>query len=151
MSFPRILASPLAGTLAVIAGLCLMAVPLHRLTSGTPVAMAKPVIAGGSHTETPAVLRLRLLAPAKRVVIKTMDGRVLLDLADQPAGESEHDGMLRLEGDAVELGIQVDFGEAAAESAVFLTVMPDAYEERTGFGIGRGHLEETLRFVWHQH
>lgn len=151
MNFPRILASPLAGTAGVVAVLCLIAGPLHRLTSSAPVALAKPASAAVSNMEISTVLRMRLLAPAKRVVVETTKGKILLDLSGVPAGESEHDLPLSPADGVVELTLQADFCDVAAETAVFLTVMPDAYEERTAYAIGRGRLEETLRFVWHEH
>jgi hypothetical protein len=42
-----------------------------------------------------------------------------------------------------------DFGDQAAETAEFLTVMPDGYEEQTRYVTGSGLLEETLRYEWH--
>jgi hypothetical protein len=151
MSFPRILASPLAGTAAVIAALCLLVIPLHRLTSAPPLVAVHTVETAAARMDIPAVLRVKLLAPAQRVVVKNTDGIILLVLSNLPAGESERDAVLHLAGDAVELVVRADFGDSAAETAVFLTVLPDAYEERTCYMTGTGTLEETLRFTWHGH
>ena len=151
MKFPRLLASPLAGTSGVMLGLCLLAIPLYRLTSARPAAVAgtiSPVVSTG---KIPTVVRLRLLAPATRVVVKTTTGTVLLDLPNPPGGESEHDTAVRLADGGLDLTIHAEFADSGSETAVFLTVMPDAYEERTGHAIGSGILDETLHFTWHEH
>ena len=145
------LASPLAGTAAVLAGLGLLAIPLRNLTSAEPVAMAPAAPAARASGKSPAVLRLRLLAPAQRVTLQTAAGTILLDLRNPPAGESEHAAAIPFEGDGLDLTLQADFGEAGPETAVFLTVMPDGYEDQTRYAIGTGRLEETLRYEWHPH
>lgn len=153
MRIPAFLTSPLAGTAAVCAGLAVLAVPLHRLTSA-PAVVAVPVVAAtdaGAAT-TPCVLRLKLLAPAAKVTVMTPGGATLLDLTDIPAGVSEHDAELLLNRDAGELDVRVDFGGSAAETAVFLTVMPDGMEEKTLFITGSGVVRDVLRFEWpHEH
>jgi hypothetical protein len=45
--------------------------------------------------------------------------------------------------------LRADFGVGLAETAVFLTVMPDGYEDQTRYAIGTGLIEEPLRFTWH--
>ena len=148
MSGSRWLASPLAGTAGVLAGLCLLALPLRQLTSArlplaapAPAAVVAPV---GSH----AVLRLRLLAPATRVVVKTADGTVLLDRRDLVAGESEHDALISQVAGGLDLRLQADFSVGVAETAVFLTVMPDGVDDQTRYGIGRSRIDEPLRYDW---
>jgi hypothetical protein len=143
-------ASPLAGTAAVIAGLALLAVPLMKLTSDTPPA-APPAAAVASLTEIPAVLRVRLLGAAERVTVKTAAGKVLLDETDLPAGESEHDAVIPFDGRNAELTLHADFSGSSTDTAVFLTVMPDGYEDQTRFAIGGGAVEESLHFEWHEH
>lgn len=150
MSFPRILASPLAGTAGVIAGLCLLAIPLHRLTSAPPAAAPSAVVPAANE-EIPSVLRVKLLTPAKRLTVKTVDAKILLDMTDVPAGETERDTVLQLIDDAVELEVHADFENSSAETAVFLTVMPDGHEQRTGYMTGCKILQETLRFTWQAH
>lgn len=148
----RWLTSPLAGTAGVLAGLCLISIPLRKLTSAPPVAAvmpAGPVVAGDA---IPAVLRLKLLAPARMLRLETTDGGTLLDKKDLDAGESEHDVALRFTDNECEIGLVADFGDQASETAVFLTVMPDGYEEQTRYATGSGVLEETLRYEWpHTH
>lgn len=149
MRAARWLASPLVGTAGVIAGLLVISVPLRKLTSARPAAEVRAVPAVVSSTEIPAVLRIKLLAPAKRLLVKTIDGTVLLEVADMVAGESEHDVALRFTDDELVLDLLADFGDMEAETAVFLTVMPDGYEERSDYRTGSGAIEETLRFEWH--
>jgi len=147
MSAKRWLGSPLAGTAGVLAGLCLIAIPLRQLTSAPPVqssALPEP-----SLTEIPSVLRVKLLVPAKRLLVKTSGGAVLLDMPQASAGESEHDAVLRLDDGGIDLLLTADFGDSPAETAVFLTVMPDGREEQTRYATGSGLLEETLRYEWH--
>jgi hypothetical protein len=148
MSVSRWLASPLAGTAGVLAGLCLLAIPLRKLTSAPPEPQARPAPVV-STAEIPAVLRVKLLAPAKRLTLKNADGTILLDEPSPPAGESEHDVALRFNDGELDIALVADFGDHAAETAVFLTVMPDGYEEQTRYVTGSGLLDETLRFEWH--
>ena len=56
-----------------------------------------------------------------------------------------------LRPNGLDLTLQADFGEASPETAGFLTVMPDGYEDQTRYAIGTGRLEETLRYEWHPH
>jgi len=150
MNAPRWLTSPLVGTAGVMAGLFLISFPMRKLTSAAPVALPVPVVAGPS--EIPAVLRLRLLAPAKRVVVATADGRILLEKNDAPAGESEHDTVLNLAYGETDLALSVESVEEEYETAVFLTVLPDGREERTGHAIGAGVFGDTLHYGWpHAH
>jgi hypothetical protein len=149
----RWLHTPLAGTAFVLAGIGVIAIPLHRLTSATkaqaPAAAQTPA---ATEDETlPAVLRLRLLDAVKRVVISNANGAVLWDLADAVPGETEHDVGIKLSGHELELGLRVEFADGENESAAFLTVMPDAHEEQTAYAIGSGRVEETLRYEWPAH
>jgi len=149
MSYPRWLASPLAGTAGVLAGLCLLAVPMRRLTSTTA---AEPMrLPAAATTEIPVVLRLKLLAPAKSLKLSTRTGLVLLDLANPTAGETEHDVRIPFSEGGLDIDLRADFGEAKSETAVFLTVLPDGYEEKAGYATGSGLIEETLRYDWRPH
>ena len=70
MSISGLFASPLAGTGAVLVGLAVLAVPLHRLTSAPPVVATPVAQTPVSCVSTiPAVLRLKLLAPARKLSI----------------------------------------------------------------------------------
>lgn len=151
MRVPRWLASPLTGTAGVLVALSLLAIPLRKLTSDTPVPAARTVPAVVSLTEIPAVLRLKLLTPASRITLKTADGKVLLAQEALAAGESEHDAVIPFGGQVAELTLTADFGDAGSESAVFLTVMPDGFEDQTRYAIGSGVIEETLRYDWNPH
>lgn len=150
MSAKRWLGSPLAGTAGVLAGLFLLSIPLRQLTSAPPAPLSAPQET--SATEIPAVLRVKLIAPAKRLLVKTPDGIVLLDVPQPSAGESEHDTTLQFDHGALDLVLTADFGESPAETAVFITVMPDGLEDQTRYATGSGLLEETLRYEWpHEH
>ena len=152
MRISRIFASPLAGTAAVLAGLAVLAVPLHRLTSAPPV-VAKPAveITDGCVSTTHAVLRLKLLAPARKVAVGLPGGVPLLDLTNAPAGISEHDVDLVLDHGVCELELYADFGDGPAETAAFLTAMPDGFDEKTLFTTGTGRTHDILRFEWPHH
>ena len=149
----RWLHTPLAGTAFVLAGIGVIAIPLHRLTSASkaqaPAATQAPLV--NADETLSAVLRLRLLDAAKRVVISDASGAVLWDLADAPSGETEHDVGIKLSGHELELVLRVKFADGENESAAFLTVMPDAHEEQTAYAIGSGQVEETLRYEWNVH
>jgi len=149
MRISRLFASPLAGTAAVLVGLAVLAVPLHRLTSAPPVVATVAVeTKGGRESTTHAVLRLKLLVPARKLTIGLPGGVPLLDLADVPVGDSDHDVDLALDHGVCELELSADFGEAAVETAVFLTIVPDGLEEKILFTIGTGRMRDVLRFEW---
>lgn len=152
MRISRLFASPLAGTAAVMAGLAVLAIPLHLLTSAPPV-VARPAVEtmDDCTSTTHAVLRLKLLAPARKVSVGPPGGTSFLDLTDIPAGVSEHDVKLILEHGTCELELSADFGGATAETAVFLTAMPDDLEEKTLFTTGSGRVSDVLRFEWPHH
>jgi hypothetical protein len=140
------------GTVLVLGGLCLIAIPMRRLTSDGAALAAIPAAAVAHSEDVGAVIRLRLLAPANHVRVVDEDGRVLLDARDLPAGESEHDAKLRLAGEETDLIMTVEMADAQIETAVFLTVMPDGREDQTRHIIGEGLMEETLHFAWpHPH
>jgi hypothetical protein len=145
----RWLTSPLAGTAGVIAGLCLISIPLRRLTSAPPVAAVMPAGPLVASDAIPAVFRLKLLAPARMLRLETTDGETLLDRKNLQAGESEHDVALRLIDGETDIRLVADFGDQASETAVFLTVMPDGHEEQIGYATGDGVVEETLHYEWH--
>ena len=149
MSWRYWLASPLTGTLGVLAGLGLLAVPLHRLTSREPVSATRSSAIADETAGIPAVLRVRLLKPARRLVLKTDAGGVLVDQADLAAGETEFDLLLPLRDNVLEVVLNADLG--ADETAVFLTILPDGHGQRTCYVIGNGEVEELLRYDWHTH
>lgn len=149
MTGHRWYASPLAGTGAVLAALGLLAIPLRQLTSARAVpahVVAAPAV---SPKETPAVLRVKLLDPVRKLTIAGPDGRLLLETGPLPAGESEHDAVVPFEHGITELTLHAETGDE--ETAVFLTVMPDGHEDRTLWLSGSGTLEETLHYEWHAH
>ncbi len=150
MKTPRWLTSPLVGTAGVIAGLGLISVPLRMLTSAPPA--APPVEVVVTEEGMQAVLRLKLLAAAERVVIRAMDGRILWEMTEVEAGESEQDVALALVDDGMDLDLAIEGSRATGETAAFLTVLPDGREERTRFTTGEGDFGDILRFEWpHNH
>ncbi|MEI6653484.1 MAG: hypothetical protein WCP45_01845 [Verrucomicrobiota bacterium] len=138
------------GTAGVLAALGLLAIPLRHLTSPTP-ARSTPATVPHPTATTPAVLRLKLLTPARSIRVHAGNGAILLDLTNVPAGESEHDASLPRHGRILDLLLESDFGDSPSDTAIFLTVMPDACEEQTRYVIGRGKLAEPLRYDWHPH
>ena len=150
MSGPRWLASPVAATACVLSGLSLLAIPLRRLTSAPQPPAALAGAATAPANSTPAVLRLRLLAPAQRVTLTTAEGVCLLDARELAAGVTEHDARLPMGDGVVEIVVRADFG-GGAETAVFLTVMPEGGEDQTRYVIGTGRIDEPLRYEWHAH
>jgi len=149
MSGQHWLASPLTGTFGVLVGLGILAVPLHRLTSVESVRVMQAPVAVERPAGIPAVLRLRLLAPVEHLVLTTGVGGMLLDQAELAAGETEYDVVLPLRDDELEIHLTADLGRD--ETAVFLTILPDGREERTCYVIGRGGVEDLLRYDWHTH
>lgn len=149
MNRPRWTASPLAGTAAVLAALALLAIPLHRLTSSTPATSrpAEPKPAPRPD-HIPAVLVLKLLHAADSITVRTADGESLWQLAPAPAGESELDAQIPFPDRQTELTLEARFG--TAETAAFLTVMPDGHDEQTRFLIGSGTASELLTYSWNR-
>jgi hypothetical protein len=151
MKPPRWLASPLAGTAAVLAGLALLAVPLRKLTSGGATAPPAPAaIQTASSRDMPAVLRVRLLAPAKRLTVQSADGKILLEKQNLTAGVSEHDALIAMADGGLDLLVQADFS-GDLETAVFLTLMPEGFEEQTRYALGKVRIDEPLRYDWPSH
>lgn len=149
----RWLATPLAGTVGVILGLCLLAIPLRKLTSAQAVRAeigSKETVNKSGKEPTPGVMRLKLLSPAKAVLIKTADDIILLGPLDLEAGETEYDVSLPFESDELHLILEAEIGDAA-DSALFLTVMPDGLEGMTRYIIGSGPVSESLNYEWHAH
>ncbi|MEI6604456.1 MAG: hypothetical protein WCP35_04045 [Verrucomicrobiota bacterium] len=146
----KFLHSPLAGTAGVLATMALLAIPLHHLTSNRTLHAAEQFTPPpASDTLTPAILRLKLLAPARSLRLTTEDGTILLDLTDVAAGESECESALPIHQDSLDLLLKADFGDSPADTAVFLTVMPDIREAQTRYLLGSGSLVQPLRFNWH--
>ena len=149
----RWLATPLAGTAGVMLGLCLLAIPLRKLTSAQPVKaeiVSEETATKSDKDQTPGILRLKLLSPAKAVSIKTADDIILLGPLDLEAGETEHDVNLPFDGEELDLILEAELGDAS-DSAVFLTVMPDGLEGLTRYVIGSGPVSESLNYEWHVH
>jgi hypothetical protein len=136
----------------VFAALGALAIPLHRLTTEAPAAVHPAAHAlpdpAESKAQTPALLRLKLLAPAVSIKLFSPDGSTLLTLDHPPAGESEHDVPIPLAEGRLDLTIEADLGPQPSDTALFLTVMPDALDPQTRFLIGTGHLTESWTFSW---
>ena len=146
------LKSPVAGTAGVVVGLCLISIPLRKLTSAPPVVAIKPSKAEISADTIPAVLRVKLLAPAKQLRLENSEGEILLDKKNLDAGESEHDVALSINEGELDITLHADFGALPTETAIFLTVIPDGHEELIRFATGSGVLDETLHYEWpHAH
>lgn len=143
--------SPLAGTTVVLVALGALAIPLYRLTSNDDApspSLTATSAAPADQAATPALLRLKLLAPAVSIRIRSADGTTLLTLDHPPAGESEHDAALSLTSGRLDLTIEADLGEQPSDTALFLTVMPDALDPQTRFLIGTGSLTESWTLTW---
>lgn len=141
-------ASPLAGTAVVMACLAVLAVPMWRLTGGTPAVTAPAVAAATAPGTVQAVVRVKCLDALARLEILGTDGALVLRLDAPAAGESEHDVAMPFDGHAVEWVVRADCG--ADETAVFITVLPDGREGQTRYLTGSDAVEETLRFEWPQ-
>jgi len=148
---PRWLASPVTGTAGVLVVLSLLAIPLRRLTSTNQDPAVRVAPAATSARKVHAILRCRLLVPAKRLAVTSTEGELLLEVRDVAAGESEYDVVVSFAEGGLDLTVQADFGAASAEMVVFLTVMPDGYDDQTRYAIGTGLIEESLRYEWHPH
>lgn len=148
MIAPRWVASPLVGTVGVLVGLGLLAIPLRNLTSEEPPQVPIRVPDDSTSTKIPAVLRLKLLVAAKRIVVKTAQGETLLDQQDMAAGEFEYDTLIPFADGELELAVEADLGAAGSDSALFLTVMPDGYGSATRYMIGHGRIEDFMNFTW---
>jgi hypothetical protein len=151
MNPTRWLASPLTGTAGVMAGLALLAIPLREMTSAPTAPQAAKAATQDNAAQTTAVLRLKLLDPARRIVLRDTQGGVLLDIASPAAGETEHDLRLPIHDGALGVQLSADFDPATGETAVFITVVPDGLEEQTLYATGAGSLEETLDYEWSHH
>src|SRR5688572_5772820 len=111
MSCTRWFASPLAGTAGVLLGIGLLAIPLRKLTSAEPIPAVRAVSPAVSTREIPAVLRLKLLAGAQRVAVKSAVGKVLLEIKEPASGESEHDAVIPFADGRADLMLEATFAE----------------------------------------
>lgn len=160
---PRSLHTPLAGTAVVVLALAAIAVPLAKLTRSSADAKGgalDPVASAVSPTRpdeatpparVPAVARIRLLQPAEELTLRTSRGEVLLALRELPAGESEHDLQIPLAQGQTCMLLDARMTPAANETAVFVTLMPDGYEDRTAYAIGSSPMQQSLQFSWGTH
>lgn len=148
MSWLPWLASPLVATAGVATCLGLLALPLRKLTSAEaqPSALSESVVL--TKNEVSAVLRLHLLVPAKLVLLRSSEGKELIRANDLEAGKSEYDLRIPFSGSKIDLALEADMGAQAADTAIFVTLMPDAHEEETRFVIGYGLIHDSLHFKW---
>lgn len=143
--------SPLFGTALVAAVLGLLAIPLHRLTGSPPAALSPAgtaVSSSGTTQATPSVARVRLLREAVSVELHADDDRLLWKAENVPAGETEADIPLEILRDEAVLHLRAEFADDGAETAIFVTVLPDGLEERSAHAIGAAAIEERLVFTW---
>ena len=144
--------SPLFGTALVAAVLGLLAIPLHRLTGSPPAAL--PVASdsissvGTAKAATPAVARVRLLREAVSVALFSDDDHLLWKAENVPAGETEAEIPLEILRHEAVLHVRAEFADDCAETAIFVTVLPDGLEERNAHAIGAATIEERLVFNW---
>lgn len=150
MTLPKLLTSPLAATAGVLVGFVLLSIPLRQLTSAPPMPAVKAP-AAATTAAVPAWLTLKLLAPAQSVRLATAAGQVLWALGETPAGDVETQADLLLDHEGLDLMLSIDFSGPPVETAAFLTIAPDGFEEQTRHAIGSGAIDEPLRFTWPIH
>lgn len=142
-------ASPLYSTLAVLAGLGLLAWPLRSMTRPADHPVATPSQAVSRAPEAVSgVLRLRLLAAAESVEVCDQRGAVVWKTGPLEAGEHEAVVRFPIDGPDLDLAVKAVFSSPDAETALFLTVLPDNREDRTAYAIGAGRLQAPLAFHW---
>jgi len=153
------LTSPLAATVVVCTALAALSIPLRHLTTER-VVIAMPVLEtsatlkdhGPGHLHAfSGVMRVRLLRSADSIQVSTTEGDVLWSAIDLTPGEHQADVEFLLIDDALELLVQATFDDAAGDTALFLTVLPDGVEEQTHYAIGSGRIDEILLFAWNIH
>jgi len=138
----------------VVAVLASLSVPLRRLTGDRPAVsqsrVADTVVEGGDE-RIAGVMRLRLLAPANSLEVATTEGDVLWRVDRLEAGEHERNVAFRADGGVLEVFVGVEFDEPEADTALFLTVLPDGVEEMTRYAIGAGRIDDLLVYEWNPH
>ncbi len=145
-----ILHTPLAATLGVLLGMLVLMIPLQRLTSKTPAIQAPPTNVEIDDCVM-AWASLRLLAPAQSVVLRQADGQTVWSTGPVAAGEHESRFSLPPLPGQAEFILEITFSDTTDETAAFLTLAPDGFEEASCHAIGRGHIRELLRFEWSDH
>lgn len=143
----RCLDTPLVATAVVLLICGSLVHPLWRLThdDGQKPEVTAPVV----HLDQKigAVLRVRTLKKLSEIQVHDGRGALVWSARDLDAGENEYDIQIGMDK-VVDLKVRVVFSEGSEESAVFLTVLPDGYEDRTRYLIGSGEVEETLSYDW---
>ena len=143
--------SPLFGTAMVAVVLGLLAIPLHRLTGAVRGRLPETAAANPSvetARTTPAIARVRLLRGARSIEIHSDQNQLLWKAENVPAGETEADIPLEILHDEAVLHLQAEFSDDGAETAIFVTVLPDGLEERSAHAIGGTTIGERLVFTW---
>ena len=135
--------------MGVLAGLGLLAWPLREMTRPDNHPPAPPPEAVSRTPEAvPGVLRLRLLAAAESVEVCDARGAVVWKTGPLEPGEHEAVVRFSIDGPDLDLTVKAVFSPPDAETALFLTVLPDNREDRTAYAIGAGRLEAPLAFHW---
>lgn len=141
--------SPLLGTALILVSMAAIAVPLDRLTSKSqPSPEPGPVVGREVGTTIPGYLRITTLDPLRSLRVLTLDGETIASLENPEPGEHEVEAELPWENRSIDLTVMALGGEKS--TAIFVTAMPDRYEERTAYAIGSGQIREELRFEWEQ-
>lgn len=130
-------------------GFALMAVPLVRLTSATPVPVkSEPATVQATATEkVPVLLRLRFAHTPLNVRV-ALGEQVLLDGA---VTESPHEFStdLILPKDGIELALSANWPEGTPDTALTLELEPDGLDTRSETRWSSGaSMEEYIPFVW---
>ncbi|HEX5789867.1 MAG TPA: hypothetical protein VFY13_01885, partial [Luteolibacter sp.] len=90
-------------------------------------------------------------APAQSVTLRQSDGKAIWSAGPLPAGEHASRVVLPPLPGKAEFILEIAFKDTAGETAAFLTLAPDGFEEVTCHAIGRGTIRELLRFEWTTH
>lgn len=150
MKLPDFLRTPLAATACVIMGMGALAIPLQRLTSASS-APKDTVVEPQQNASTPCWLTLKLLAPAKSITLRQMDGTVAWSATNLPAGETETRQAMPISQSRIHLILEIEFSNPTQETAAFLSIAPDGMKEAARYAIGTGMVRELLEFTWSEH
>lgn len=143
------LSSPLLGTVAVAVALTLIAIPLRRVTSAAED-VAGVQLQVESAESGKVWVSLKLLAGAQRVVLRSLPpaSEILWELEDVAAGEYEEEILIERVDGVIDVDVAVYGSRVVGETAVFLTVMPDALPDRAAYLVGDGDFGGVLSFEW---
>ncbi len=143
--------APFIEALILIAALCLLAIPLKKLTSGQSIIsnkkQAENVQTDSKQQEVACHFKLHASSTLKRVEIK-MGEELLWKKEEGIEPSEEFEGKLAIVEGKSYLTVNAEFSEDVTEQAIRLEVWPEGIEEKMTTLWGQGSVLEEVEYAW---